>query len=194
MNLKQRSCALRKMELQIGLYPTAFLLNVALLGIAAIYVTPAFRTINLGAFYEILSINPFNFQASNPVQLRILTPLLAYLLFLRGPFFILLPLFIGMLFLTFIYIHYRKQSFTPIESLGMASLMAFSTPILFTLHFQGYTDTTSYLLLFLCLVFIKNPIWPLFFALAVLNHYSNIFAAPPSCCSVGKKIRIGGNE
>lgn len=178
MNLQQYSRVLHKIESQFGLYPTAFLLGVMLLGIAAIYVTPALHTINLGAFYEILSLNPFNFQAANPLQLRILTPLLAYLLFLRGSLFLLFPLLVGILFLALIYIHYRKQNFAPIESLGMASLMAFSTPILCTLHFQGYTDTTSDLLLFLCFIFINSPLWFLFFGLAILNHESNLFAAP----------------
>jgi len=104
--------------------------------------------------------------------------LLAYFLFFRGPLFLLFPLLVGVLFLTLIYTHYRKQDFGPIESLGMASLMAFSTPILHLLHFQGYTDTTSYLLLFLCLILIKTPVWFLFFGLAILNHESNLFAVP----------------
>jgi hypothetical protein len=185
MNLHHYSRVLDKVESRFGLYPTGFLLGMALVGIAAVYVTPAFHTVSLGAFYEILSLNPFNFPAANPLQLRILTPLLAYFLFFRGPLFLLFPLLVGVLFLTLIYTHYRKQDFGPLESLGMASLMAFSTPILHLLHFQGYTDTTSYLLLFLCLILIKTPLWFLFFGLAILNHESNLFR-----CSISSVTRL----
>lgn len=169
----------RRLEARWTLYPTAFLLALLLLLISSIYVTPALNTINWGECYQELSVTPFNFKVHNPVRLRILTPLLGYILFFRARFYIFLPLLTGVLFLASIYIYFRKNEFSQCESLGMSALMAFSSPILFVLHFQGYTDTTSYFLLFLSLIFIEKPyIWVTLFSLSLLNHESNLFAAP----------------
>jgi hypothetical protein len=167
------------LERRFGRYGAGLLIAVLLLAIAAVYVTPALQAVNHGVNYRALAVSPFDFKTSNDVRLRILTPLVAHYLFLRGDAYIVLPLLIGVLFLAAIYVHYRRQGYRGVEAAGIAALMAFTTPILFALHFQGYTDTTSYLLLFLTLVSLdRHWLWPVFYALALLNHEGNLFAAP----------------
>ena len=137
------------------------------------------RPVSHGMDYAWLSVTPFDFRANNPLQFRILTPLLAHYLFLRGDIYVFAPLTMGGLFLSLIYFYFRKNGFSSGESLGVVSLMAFTTPISSALYFMGYVYTTSYLLLFLIIVFIRRPlVWAPLYSLALLNHESNLFAAP----------------
>ena len=169
----------KSLEQRVGVYGASLLIAVVLLAVAALYVTPAFQAVNHGINYQSLSVSPFDFSTPNDVRLRILTPLVAHCLFLRGDAYLALPLIVGLLFLAAIYVHYRTRGYNGAEATGIAALMAFTTPILFLLHYPGYTDTTSYLLLFLSLVSLdRHWLWPVFYALAVLNHESNLFAAP----------------
>ncbi|GAK49572.1 hypothetical protein U14_00795 [Candidatus Moduliflexus flocculans] len=169
---------LNYIEKKFGIHLTGFAFSVILLLISSIYVTPALQCVNHGVLYARLSLNPLDFQQANPLQLRILSPFLGYVLFLRGNSFLFFPLLCGVIFLYVIYVAFRSQSFTLLQSLAIASLMAFNTPILFTLHFQGYTDTLSYLLVLLCLIIPNNLFAASAFALAMLNHESNFFALP----------------
>lgn len=178
MNYRFVSQTLNRSENRYGLYLTAAMVAFLLMALAAIYVTPALETSNHGTGYQQLSDTPFDFDSSNPLKFRILTPLLAHILFFRGERYIFFPLLISVFFLMSVYIHFRREDFTPSESLGTTVLMAFSTTILFTLHFQGYTDTTSYLLIWLCLIVKAPPLRALFFTLALLNHESNAFCFP----------------
>jgi hypothetical protein len=141
-------------------------------------VTPAYRTVNLGVSYEMLSTKPFDFGTHNALQNRILTPLLAHILFFGGNLYLFFPLLVSVVFLATVYIHFRRDSYTPTESIGVTALMAFSTPVLCTLHFQGYTDTMSYLLIWLCLIVKPLSLRCFFFSLALLNHESNAFCLP----------------
>lgn len=169
-----------KTEHRFGLYSGAFILSLVLLGIACIYNTPHFSSFSLGEFYEELSNNPFVFN-DNPLQYRVLTPFIAYCLFLRGPLYIIVPLLSGLLLLSSIYIYFRKKDFHSFDAFLVTALIAFSSPILFQLHFQGYVDTTSYFLVFMTYVFIERKQFHfsfLFYALALLNHEINTFAAP----------------
>lgn len=165
-------------ETKFGVYPTAFLLALLLLALAAIYVTPSLVPRQLGRGYASLSANPFDFAEENYLRYRILTPLLAYCLGFRGSFYILFPLLIAVLFLSAIYFRVRKM-YGPAEGLVVSMLICFSTPVLFLLHFQGYTDITSYLLIFLIMGFIRKPFaWIPLLALLLLNHASNLYAVP----------------
>lgn len=166
---------------KFGAFFAAVILSFILLFIGSLYVTPYFHTVELGEFFQSLSVNPFNLQEINTMRFRILTPLLAHLLFLRGRLYILMPLAFAILFLSSVYIHFRKsQHYSPAESMSIASLLAFSMPVLFTFRFPGYVDIPNYLFVFLCFVFSerKNPLCFLFFSLGLLNHESIIFMLP----------------
>lgn len=166
------------LEEKFGIYITSLIVAFVLLSIAAIYVTPALEPMQLGRGYATLSINPFDFSDQNYLRYRILTPLLAYCVGLRGSLYIIFPMIIAWLFISAIYYQLRKKEGL-LESLLIAMLICFSSPVLFLLHYQGYTDITSYLLIFLIIVFIKRPfICMIILSLLILNHASNLFAIP----------------
>src|ERR1035437_1817416 len=131
------------LELKLGPYITSLIVAFVLLCMAAIYVTPAFAPMQLGRGYASLSINPFDFSKQNNLRFRILTPVLAYMVGLRGSLYIIFPLIIALFFLSAIFYYLRRQS-SPAESFLITTLICFSSPILFLLHFQGYVDVTSY--------------------------------------------------
>lgn len=165
-------------EQRYGKYSSALLIALVLLIVAAIYVTPSIVAKELGRGYASLSINPFDFTEPNNLRCRILTPLLAYCLGLRGKLYILFPLLIAVFFLAATYIFLRKK-LSATESMYATMLLSFSSPILFLLHFQGYVDVTSYLLILLIIIFIaKIFVWTPLLALLLLNHESNLFIIP----------------
>ena len=132
----------------------------------------------LGRGYATLSQAPFDLSEQNNLRFRILTPFLAYCVGLRGNLYIVFPMLVSLFFLSFIYFRLRKNE-PPSTSLLITSFICFSTPILFLLHFQGYVDITSYLLIWLIIVFIKNKFtWVFLLALLLLNHDSNVFIIP----------------
>lgn len=166
------------LELKFGIYFGSLIVALILLCIAAIYVTPSITPMELGRGYASLSIAPFDFSEQNNLRYRILTPFIAYCVGLRGSFYILFPLIISLLFLSGIYFYMRKTQ-APAESLFTTMLICFSSPILFLLHFQGYVDVTSYLLLLLMIIFIKKIyVWTPLMAMLLLNHESNLFIIP----------------
>jgi hypothetical protein len=169
-----------KTEKKFGLYSSSIIINLILIAIACIYTTPSLSVLELGNYYKELSIHPFVFN-NNPVQYRILTPLIAYCLFLRGNLYIIMPLISGLLLLACIYIYFRKKDFHTLDATCVTAIIAFSSPILFTLHFPGYVDTTSYLLIFLTYIFIEKKQFLLaflFYTLSLINHEINLFMAP----------------
>ena len=88
-------------------------------------------------------------------------------------------LVVALLFLSVVYLLSRKNGLNPLESLGISTLMALSTPVLFVLHFPGYTDLTTYVLIVL-IIFYSDKKW-LCFALtgiAFFNHEFIFFLIP----------------
>ena len=170
---------LQRLEQRLGLVASALLAGLLLLGMACVYTTPQTTVQHNGAYYAAISEDPFNFSDGNAFRHRILSPLLGYLLFLRGPNFIFFPLLVAVLFLAAIYHYFRTHGFEESESFLVAALMAFSSPVLFLLRFQGYTDNLGYLLLWYCFVYRqKRWLWAPLFSLALFNHDSNVFSAP----------------
>lgn len=167
------------MEQALGLPGAAVLVGAALLAAAAVYTTPALGPVNHGVAFAELSRAPLDFETANPLRYRILSPLVAHVLGLRGDLFVFFPLGVAVLLLAGIYAWSRRRGLGPAESVGVAALLAFSSPILFTLHFQGYTDTVSYALLFGAWLLRTRLVFSAaLFALALLNHEGNLFLAP----------------
>ncbi|MES2285459.1 MAG: hypothetical protein V4547_07205 [Bacteroidota bacterium] len=176
--LDKTSTLLLYLEQKFGIHFSSLLVAFILLCIAAIYVTPSIAPLELGRGYASLSTAPFDFSEQNNLRFRILTPLIAYCLGLRGSLYIIFPLIVALLFLSCIYFYMRKTQ-APAESLLITMLVCFSSPILFLLHFQGYVDVTSYLLILLMIIFIKKTaVWIPLMALLLLNHESNLFIIP----------------
>jgi hypothetical protein len=92
---------------------------------------------------------------------------------------VLVPIIAVFLLLSAVYGHYRRVGFAGATAAGMAATLAVSTPVLFPLHFSGYPDPTTTLLLFGCFALPGRP-WlrGLFFSLALFNHENALFALP----------------
>ncbi|MFN3402572.1 MAG: hypothetical protein ACK40G_00665 [Cytophagaceae bacterium] len=176
--INRLNVVLNQIESRTGLVFASVIVGLILLIIAVIYVTPALEPMQLGRQFAKLSIDPFDFSKDLSIRYRVLTPLLAYLLGLRGPLYIIFPTIIAVVFMAFIYFQLRKKN-SPASSFLITSLICFSTPVLFLLHFQGYVDITSYLLIGLAFVFRRNFIlFAILLSLLLLNHDSNIFILP----------------
>lgn len=172
-------CLARNLEARLGGRLTWLVVGLALTLVAAIYVTPAYEPINHGTFYSSLSIHPLDLNNREPVRMRILSPLIGHILFLRGRIYLVFPLLVIIIFNGAIYWYGRREGLSELASWGLAVLMAFSMPTFFQLHFAGFSDSLTYLLLFLCLVFVdKVAIWTPLFMLALFNHEAALFFAP----------------
>src|SRR5690349_8229781 len=154
------------------------LLSAALLMACAIlYVGFSQLPVYHGVYYAELASDPF--QAGNPNAYRILTPLVAYLTGLRGDRIIILNALVALALVALVYYFLRKRQYSPSLSLAVAAMLALTMPTLFTLFYGGYTDSTSYLLIFLMLIWSGRPLWFwALFLLGLLNRESVIFLLP----------------
>ncbi|MEY4670095.1 MAG: hypothetical protein RL518_2794 [Pseudomonadota bacterium] len=176
--LPRFSKLLASIEEVIGQRFTGLLIGLSLLCIAAFYVTPALYPVNNGVGFSQMSHDPFKMDA-NPFRHRILSPLLGYYLGFRGDRFIYFPLIVTVVFLGAIYAHFRRLGHSQVLALAASATMAFSGPVLFLLHFQGYTDVLTHLLLFWCFVLRRSKfLWVILLALACLNHEASLFSLP----------------
>lgn len=163
--------SLGKAETRTGLVIFSLLIGIVFSGFAMLYVSPRFQVAYNGIGYAEMSVNPFDFTGQNPLRFRILAPLIGYLVGLRGKFFFILPLIFAVLFLSVIYLRYRKKIFSPLDSILVLSLITFSCVFLIQLQAPGYTDVIYYFFLFLAFSFIKKPgLSALFFCLGLLTH------------------------
>lgn len=170
--------ALLFMEDKLTLFGASLLLALLLMLTAMLYVRPAVNSSYHGIFYAQLAAHPF--QADNPNAYRLLTPLVAYLTGLRGDRIIILNLLVALLLLLVVYYHSRRRmKYAPGLSLAVTAMLAFTMPTLFTIYYGGYTDSTSYLLILLMLIFSKRPrLFWLLFLLGLLNRESVVFLLP----------------
>jgi hypothetical protein len=169
---------LRSLERYAGQRGTGLLVGLVLLLIGAMYVTPALTLINNGVGFGVISHVPFQMD-NNPFRHRILSPLIAHYIGLSGNRFIYFPLMVTVIFLGEIYAYFRRLDASPALSLIASATMAFSGPVLFLLHFQGYTDVLTHLLLFWCIVLRRSKIvWVIPLALSSLNHEAALFSLP----------------
>ncbi len=169
--------ALVLLEKKYTLKLAALVVALLLMLLAMLYVRPALFPSYHGIFYAQLSEHPF--QAANPNAHRLLTPLAAYVLGLRGDRIIILNLFVALLLLAVLYYHTRRERYFPCLSLMTTAMLALTMPTIFTIYYGGYTDSTSYLLILLMLIWAKRPaLFWLFFLLGLLNRESVAFLLP----------------
>jgi hypothetical protein len=180
--IKRESSALDRALLAIEdkctLFGTSLMVAVLLMLTAMLYVRPAVNTSYHGIFYAQLAAHPF--AAANPNAYRLLTPLVAYVTGLRGERIIILNLLVALFLLIVVYYHSRQRmKYAPGLSLAATMMLAFTMPTLFTIYYGGYTDSTSYLLILLMLIFGKRPrVFWLLFLLGLLNRESVVFLLP----------------
>lgn len=158
---------------------SGFIISVILLVGVTAFSQMNFIAAHHGREYTMLSEQPFNFAQNNDLQLRILSPLIANLLFLRGPLFKYFMLFVLCVFFSAIYIFFRKKDFSLNASIITTAALAFSTLTFYQLYFPAYTDPGSFLLIILLMLFYKNRIAaPVLLSLLLFNHESNVFLFP----------------
>jgi hypothetical protein len=169
---------------------------VMLLGAAHLYVNPVGTPLYHGLDYSQLSVEPFKFSANNPLQLRILTPLVAHYLGFGGSQFMHFIRVVGGCFLVVVYVAGRRNNLEPVNSLLGSALFALTLPIISFIRFPGYTEITSYLCIFLAMLSVNRWwMWPLFLSLSILNHESNLCILPwffifHAWCHKGKWLPI----
>ena len=155
------------------------LLSVILLIAVSAFSQMNFQTAHHGKEYTMLSEKPFDFAQNNDLQLRILSPLTGYLLFMRGPLFTYFMLVVLAGFLTGVYVYLRRKNFTVKESSLMMTVIGFTTLVFHQLYFPAYTDPGSYLLIILLMMFYRKEfVSILLLSLLLFNHESNIFLFP----------------
>ncbi len=133
----------------------------------------------LGKYYAMLAVDPFHPGPDNPVGHRILAPLLSYVVGLRGPYLLYTLLLVVLALLAVTYRWFRSREHAPAWAVLGTSALALSMIVLTTLHYGGYPDALTGLLVF-------GAWWSrgrlavssAFYFLALLNHESALFLAP----------------
>lgn len=166
-------------ETRLGKYGFNLAIAIGLLILAAIYVRPEGNYTGAGTWFQRLAENPFDFSRDNINAFRILTPLLSYLVGLKGRLFMVTNLVIAAIFIGMVYRHFRTNSPRPADALFAAAIMTFSSVVLVMLGYSGFCDILSYLAIFAMWHWRKN-IWlfMLFFAVGLFNHENIMFLLP----------------
>ena len=168
-----------RVEQRVGVWGACLVFGLVLLAAAAIYTAPANALMNHGELYGAFASDPFHESLTSPIRLRPLSPWIAHFLFLRGQAFMAFPLLCAVLFLAVVIRLARKNGLGGAEAILMASLVAFTSPVLFTLHFAGYVDSVSFLFIALAMLWVGSDLAvAACAALALLNHDSNLFVLP----------------
>ncbi len=167
------------LEARFGLFFSSLILATVFMACAMLYVQPVFTVTFHGILFSKLSENPFDFSISNNLRYRILSPLIGYLVFLRGNYFFIFPLLSSCIFPAIVYYRYRIKGMEAIDSFLITCFITFSCVVLLPLVAPGYTDVITWIFLFLTFSFIeKTFIASVFFSLALLNHESSIVLLP----------------
>lgn len=168
-----------RIESRTGAIGFTILVSIVLLIAAALYVRPELYYVGAGMYFERLANNPFDFSQNNPFAFRILTPLISYIVGLRGKLFMVTNGIITLLFIGFIYRHFRVLSGRAGDALCAAAVITFSSTVLVTIAYSGFCDILSYLGIFAMWHWRKHfVLFSLFFAVALFNHENVLFLVP----------------
>jgi hypothetical protein len=167
------------LEKRFGIVGTGLVIGFILLALGFIYVTPHFEAAYHGLQYALLSNHPFDFTQPNALQNRVLPSLIGYIFHLRGDLFFIVPLVFAWLFMSTLYIQYRKKVSQPIDALLFSGIIAFSCTLYIQLISPGYTDAVFYYFIFLSFAYVRKLyLSVLFYSLALLTHESSLFLLP----------------
>jgi len=170
---------LLKAESKLTTIGWAHLLALILLIGAIIHVRPDTQCAYLGRYYANLASNPFSFDPGNPVSYRILTPLISYLIGLRGCSIIITNLIISLFFIANIYTYGRDNLPRPGDALLLSLAVTFSLTVLTIIHCGGYCDVLTYFIIFLMWRYRnKRLIFYALFCLGLFNRESILFLLP----------------
>jgi hypothetical protein len=146
---------------------------------AGVYAVLSTHCSFLGRYYAELARNPFAFDPENPVGYRLLTPLVSYLVGLRGHGIIVTNLILTGVMLAVVYDYFRNTAPRPGDAFLAVVTMTFSLTVLTSLHCGGYTDIMTYLLIFLMWRYRrKRALFYVLFFLGLTNRESVAFLIP----------------
>jgi hypothetical protein len=170
---------LEKAEKLLTKWGFGLLVSIVLLFGASNVTTVNQKTAHHGNEYTMLSEHPFDFAQGNDLQLRILSPLAGYLLFMRGPLFSPFMIFVLLIFFSVTYVFLRNKSIGVINSILVNAVLAFSTLVFYQFYFPAYTDPGSFLLIICLMMFYQNRMLStILLSLLLFNHESNLFLFP----------------
>ncbi len=168
-----------QIESKIGQVPAAVVTSLFAMILAGLYVRPAVKTVALGALYSRMAEDPFTFIEGNYVAFRVLTPLISWVLGLRGELIVVTNLLAATALLILVYVYFRRRGFQSEDSLVVSLVLALTLPTLTTIYYGGYTDSVTYVIVFLMWWFRRNLL--VFFSclfLGLLNRESIVFLLP----------------
>lgn len=168
-----------KGENKFGRWLWTAMVSVFLMLAAALYVRPALHTVEMGTKFAQLSKNPFATNVENIIGFRILTPLISYLIGLRGELIIVTNLIFAALLIGLVYQYFRHHSPHSGDSFIAAAAITFSLVTLTTIYYGGYCDSSTYLIIFLMWwQRSRRIVFYILFLLGLLNHESVGFLTP----------------
>jgi len=177
--MKDRLALWQRIVLDHGAALSSILLGSLLFALSAIYIGPSHELAFLGVDHAELSNAPFDVGQTNVLRLRILAPLIGYLLHLRGPLFFLVPWAFLLLFIIRVQHLGRMVSGSWIHGTLLASTMAFSCTTFLPFTAPGYIDTVTYFCLLFCFMpGVHITTAALFMTLAITNHESALALLP----------------
>ncbi len=154
---------------------------LGLLALAALVHSPTIETVYMGQAYEALSVSPFDPGSAVPrtERQRLLAPLMAWAVGLRGERYLFYPLIMALGLLAVCWAFLRREQVPRATAAGVLAIVATSAPILWTLSYPGYVDTTTYFFLAVALFVGQGRwLWTLPLALACLSHEGAAFSIP----------------
>lgn len=170
---------LRAGETHLGRYGWAAVVGVVLVGAACLYVRPDTTCQYLGRHFADLASHPFSPSIGNQIPHRILTPLISYLLGLRGCAVTLTNIMIAAVFIACVYDYFRSVTPRPGDALLAACCITFSLAVLTVIHCGGYCDVLTYLLVFLMWRHReRRMLFYLWFLISLFNRESVVFLLP----------------
>ena len=170
---------LRALEMRTGPWRTGLVVATAAMLLACIYVRPTVQTTWAGRLLADLARDPFPVGVSNVLGFRILTPLISYIVGLRGEGIVITNLFFVWLLLVIVYPQLRSARVSPYyAALGTLALVL-SAPNLTVIYYSEGNDALAHLLLAVA-YFQRRRAWGLWgcFALSLFNREAALFMLP----------------
>jgi len=167
------------LQRRLGLVVSGLLVSLVFLAAAAIYTRPTLSLEGFAGQYAALAADPFGIHPEIFFPHRILTPLVSYLLLLRGDLIVVTNLCMAWLVLYVGYGYFRTRVSHPADAVAATAVLAFSQVTLNSMFNSGYTDSASLALLLLMWWFRERPVWFwLCFLLGLFNRESVVFLTP----------------
>jgi len=173
-----------RFERRLSTTATGVALSILLYAFALMSVTPTTSTFHVNernthaVGYARLSEDPF--CRTSHLSGRILTPFIAHYLGLSGSRFVYIPIVMGCVLLSYVYVFFRRDGCTPVLAAGAAAAIALSTPTTSLIHLGGLPDTTSFVLIMVTYALARRSsfLWGIPLALAYLNHENALTHLP----------------